>query len=92
MFIRAIRIGIGTVKIINYGEKKMPVKFKKSAKTVARGTKIVTTEHFYMKSMSKKALFEALNDPKTKPKQKQKSQNELVRRGIKIVWGTPNET
>ena len=70
----------------------MPVKFKKSAKTVARGTKIVTTEHFYMKSMSKKALFEALNDPRTKPKQKQKCQNELVRRGIKIVWGTPNET
>ena len=69
----------------------MPVKFKKSAKTVARGTKIVTTEHFYMKSMSKKALFEALNDPRTKPKQKQKCQNELVRRGIKIVWGAPNE-
>ena len=70
----------------------MPVKFKKSAKTVARGTKIVTTEHFYMKSMSKKALFEALNDPRTKPKQKQKCQNELVRRGINIVWGAPNET
>ena len=70
----------------------MPVKFKKSAKTVARGTKIVTTEHFYMKSMSKKAWFEALNDPRTKPKQKQKCQNELVRRGIKIVWGAPNET
>ena len=70
----------------------MPVKFKQSAKTVARGTKIVTTEHFYMKSMSKKALFEALNDPRTKPIQKQKCQIELVRRGIKIVWGAPNET
>ena len=64
----------------------MPVKFKKSAKTVARGTKTVTTEHFYMKSMSKEALFEALNNSRTKPKQKQKCQNELVRRGIKIVW------
>lgn len=69
----------------------MPVKFKKSAKTVARGTKIVKVEHFYMKCMSKKALFEALNDPRVKPKQKQKCQNELVRRGIKIVWGAPSE-
>ena len=45
-----------------------------------------------MKCMSKKALFEALNDSKTKPKQKQKCQNELVRRGIKIVWEAPSET
>ena len=39
-----------------------------------------------MKCMSKKALFEALNDKRTKPKVKQKCQNELVRRGVKIVW------
>ena len=64
----------------------MPVKFKKSAKTVARGTKTVSIEHFYMKCMSKKAVFEALNDKRTKPKVKQKCQNELVRRGVKIVW------
>ena len=64
----------------------MPVKFKKSAKTVARGTKTVSIEHFYMKCMSKKALFEAFNDKRSKPKVKQKCQNELVRRGVKIVW------
>jgi hypothetical protein len=64
----------------------MPVKFKKSAKTVARGTKTVSIEHFYMKCMSKKALFEAVNDKRTKPKVKQKCCNELVRRGVKIVW------
>ena len=80
------------MKIINYGEKKMPTKFKKSAKEYSRATGKTTTTHYYIKTISKKELFEALNNHNTKPKVKQKIKNELVRRGIKIVWRVPSET
>ena len=70
----------------------MPSKFKKSAKEYSRATGKTTTTHYYIKTISKKELFEALNNHNTKPKVKQKIKNELVRRGIKIVWRVPSET
>ena len=42
--------------------------------------------HTYAKTQSKDALFEMLNNNNTKKKVKQKIRNELVRRGVKIVW------
>lgn len=63
----------------------MPTKFKPSAKTVQRGTKIVKTEHYYIKNTPKAELIDYLNNGQ-KPKIKQKCSNELVRRGIEIVW------
>ncbi len=66
----------------------MPIKFKPSQKIVQRGTKVVTTQHYYIKSMSKESLFEAINDNKVKPKVRRKCIVELERRGVKIVWKT----
>ena len=43
-------------------------------------------KHYYLKCTSKEELFDAVNSSRTKPKHKQKYLNELVRRGIKIVW------
>ena len=63
----------------------MPVKFQKSAKTVKRGSKIVTVEHHYIKNQSKDVLKKYINEGQ-KPKIKQKCMNELARRGIEIVW------
>ena len=70
----------------------MPIKFKPDAKEYSRATGKTTTTRYYIKSISKKELFEALNNHNTKPKVKQKIKNELVRRGIKIVWRVPSET
>ena len=67
----------------------MPVKFKKSAKEYSRATGLTKTTHYYIKGISKKELFEALNNHNTKPKIKQKIRNELTRRGITIVWREP---
>ena len=64
----------------------MPTKLRPSVKRVDRNTKKVTIEHSYIKQTPKKELFELLNKGTTVPKVKQKIQNELVRRGIKIVW------
>jgi len=65
----------------------MPVKFKPSQKTFVkgRGTKV---EHFYIKSTPKQELIDYINKGQ-KPKIKQKCLNELTRRGIKIIWATP---
>jgi len=65
----------------------MPIKFKPSHKTFVKGqgTKI---EHFYIKNTPTAELFEYLNNNNGKPKIKQKCRNELVRRGIKIVYET----
>lgn len=68
----------------------MPTKFKPSAKTVQRGTKIVKTEHYYIKNQSKDVLFEYINSANGKPKIKQKCKRELERRGIQIVWKPKN--
>ena len=40
----------------------MPTKLKPSVKTYNRKTGKTTTEHFYMKTMSKESLFEYIND------------------------------
>ena len=61
----------------------MPVKLKPSAKKIDRQT---TIEHTYAKTQSKEELFKMLNHEYTTPKVKQKIRNELVRRGVKIVW------
>ena len=64
----------------------MPVKFSPSAKTVNRQTKAVTTEHYYIKQMSKQALFDYINKDNAIRKRRAKWINELQRRGIKIEW------
>ena len=68
----------------------MPIKFLPSQKTVARGTKTVVTQNFYIKNTSKEELIEYINKGQ-KPKIKQKCMNELTRRGIEIVWKTPSK-
>lgn len=66
----------------------MPVKFKPSQKTVQRGTKVVTTTHYYIKNTPKQELIDYINSSNGRPKIKQKCKNELDRRGVKIVWTT----
>tara|TARA_B100001559_G_C16429722_1_gene589225 strand:- start:323 stop:541 length:219 start_codon:yes stop_codon:yes gene_type:complete len=68
----------------------MPTKYKESAVRVDRQTKKVSVEHFYVKQISKDEAFKMLNDNNVKPKVKRKLRNELIRRGIKIVYVTPN--
>jgi|TARA_B110000967_G_C18602532_1_gene419956 hypothetical protein len=63
----------------------MPTKFKPTATTLKRGSKTVVTEHYYIKNTPKAELIDYLNNGQ-KPKIKQKCSNELVRRGIEIVW------
>ena len=64
----------------------MPVKLKPSVVKIDRQTKKKSIEHTYAKPQSKEVLFEMLNHQYTTPKVKQKIRNELVRRGVKIVW------
>ena len=64
----------------------MPVKLKPSVVKIDRQTKKKTIEHTYAKTQSKEELFKMLNHEYTIPKVKQKIRNELVRRGVKIVW------
>lgn len=64
----------------------MPIKLKPSVKRVDRNTKKVTIEHSYIKQTPKAELFELLNKSVTANKVKQKIRNELVRRGIQIVY------
>jgi hypothetical protein len=64
----------------------MPIKFSPSAKEVNRQTKQVTLVHHYIKSMSKKELFDYINKDNAIRKRRAKCINELQRRGIKIVW------
>ena len=65
----------------------MPTKFKARERVYVRGvpTDRQPVKHFYVKQMTKEALFEAINSDRVKPKVKQKCRNELVRRGVKIV-------
>ena len=58
----------------------MPVKYKPTQSVVQRGTKKVTTMHYYMKTQSLKELLECYNNDNTKPKLRQKVKNELIRR------------
>ena len=73
----------------------MPAKFKQSERVMnfARGQRMNTAsgknkkfKHYYLKNTSKEELFDAINSSRTKPKNKQKYLNELVRRGVKIEW------
>lgn len=71
----------------------MPAKFKASAKKYIRGVPAskLPVEHFYLHTMKKEELFEAINSNRTKPKVRVKCINELQRRGIKIEWVKPSE-
>ena len=69
----------------------MPTKLSPSSNTYNRATGKTTLEHYYIKNISKKELFEELNKDNTKPKVKAKIRNELARRGIKIVWKTKTD-
>ena len=70
----------------------MPTKLRPSSKkwikdpVTGRSTNRWEPEHYYIKNVSKKELFEELNKSSQKPKVKQKIRNELVRRGVKIVY------
>ena len=67
----------------------MPVKFKPSQTTFVKG-KGKVTQNFFIKNVSQDELFDYINKGQ-KNKIKQKCRNELVRRGIEIVWKTPSE-
>lgn len=77
----------------------MPAKFKSSEQIInrVRGQKMSTAspvkkyKHYYLKQTPKAELFTAINSPRTKPKNRQKFVNELIRRGIKIDWFTQAE-
>ena len=64
----------------------MPTKFKPSQSTLQRGTKIVTTTHYYIKSISKEELFEEINKDNPNKKRRAKAIRELERRGVGINW------
>ena len=51
----------------------MPVKYKPTQSVVQRGSKKVTTTHYYMKTQSLKELLECYNNDNTKPKTQTKS-------------------
>jgi|TARA_Y100000310_G_scaffold206200_1_gene206604 hypothetical protein len=69
----------------------MPTKLRPSGKrwikdpTTGRSTNKWVDEHYYIKGISQKELFEELNKHNAKPKVKAKIRKELVRRGITIV-------
>ena len=63
----------------------MPVKFAKSFKEFKKGSKTTVMKHEYIKNQSQEKLFDYINNGQ-KPKIKQKCRNELVRRGVKIVY------
>ena len=73
----------------------MPAKFKPSDRAMIRNSfgrmsiasgKTTPMVHHYLKCQSEKTLLDAINADRTKPKHKQKFRNELVRRGIKLVY------
>ena len=59
----------------------MPIKLGKSHTTIDRATKKATTVHPYIKGFSKSDLIAKYNASNTRPKDKQKIKNELVKRG-----------
>ncbi len=69
----------------------MPTKFKPSQSTLQRGTKIVTTTHYYIKNISKEELLEEINKDNPNKKRRAKAIRELERRGIKINWVKKSE-
>jgi len=69
----------------------MPTKFKPSQSTLQRGTKIVTTTHYYIKNISQDELFEEINKDNPNKKRRSKAIKELERRGVKLVWTTKDK-
>ena len=69
----------------------MPTKFKPSQSVLQRGTKIVTTTHYYIKNISKEELFEEINKDNQNKKRRSKAIKELERRGVKLVWTTKDK-
>jgi hypothetical protein len=69
----------------------MPTKLRPNQKSYDRRTGVTSESYYYIKTISKKELFETLNNHNTRPKIKQKIRNELVRRGIKIVMVPIND-
>tara|TARA_B100000927_G_scaffold290625_1_gene290001 strand:- start:1085 stop:1318 length:234 start_codon:yes stop_codon:yes gene_type:complete len=72
----------------------MPPKFKKSHKEYIKGpdgrpTKRTRMRHYYVGQTSTEDLINAINTGKKK--HKNKFINELNRRGVKLVWKTPEE-
>jgi hypothetical protein len=80
----------------------MPAKFKESERVYrkdARGRRMSTDsqkckmyKHYYLKQETNQTLLDAINSDRTKPKHKQKFRNELVRRGVKLVYEMPDGT
>mgnify|MGYP001164745577 CR=1 FL=1 len=64
----------------------MPMKFKPSETVRERSTGKLTTTNYWMKGTPKQELFDYINNSNGKNKIKQKCSNELIRRGIKIVY------
>ena len=58
----------------------MPIKLKPSQKSISKITGKSTVKHFYLKMMRFKELESIVNDPRTKPKVKDKCKKEIVRR------------
>ena len=69
----------------------MPTKFKPSQSTLQRGTKIVTTTHYYIKNISQDELFEEINKDNPNKKRRAKAIKELERRGVKLAWTTKDK-
>lgn len=59
----------------------MPIKLGKSSSSYNRATGKTTVEHPYISKFSKTELIEKYNASNTRPKDKQKIKNELVKRG-----------
>ncbi len=80
----------------------MPAKFKPSERVYDRshfGQRMSTSsqknrkwKHYWLKCTSTEELIDAINSDRTKPKHKQKFRNELVRRGVHLVWVMPDGT
>ena len=65
----------------------MPTKFKQSqTQRVDRYSDKTVTTHFWMKGTPKQELFDYINNNNGRPRIKQKCRNELVRRGVEIVY------
>lgn len=63
----------------------MPAKFKESQKIlVDRQAKKYKTVHYYLRNTSTDELVEAVLKSSTRPKDRQKYKNELVRRGFDL--------
>ena len=59
----------------------MPVKFKESENKVVN-RKIVGKKHYYMHATPTEEIVKAYENDNTRPKDKNKYKNELVKRGV----------